>query len=243
MRALSIYANTQTDSVNTIAGAYQSIIDNYSNIFKDNKVIFYQKCEPYYFFDHIQLLFNQRWFPNSSKLLNTIYDRLLPILSDSYQFLHQKAKGKLIIAQTQLKNSRIAECKQTLNDALWNITRAIKLAEQFPNAKNIKETLLHMVYTKGRILIECSCISIKYIPQTVDTCYELYQMQQDVRHDAYDFTAGTGNDRFAFVKFQRILIQNSKILCFDDLDADKMGFLLGRWTGKKFRITKKKRPR
>ena len=241
MRALSTYANTQADSINIIANAYQSIIGNYRKINGNDDVIFYQKCEPYYFFDHIQLLFNQRWFPNSSKLMNAIYDRLLPLLSDSYQFLHQKAKGKLIIAQVQRKNCKNSDAKKTLDDALLNITRAIDLAKQFPNAKNIRETILHMVYTKGRILIEYSCIALRYVPQAVDFCYDLYQMQQDVHHDAYDFTTGTGNDKVSFEMFKTTLIRNETIKSFKDLNVKKAEFLLSRWTGKVFRITKKKR--
>ena len=243
MRALSTYANTQADSINIIASAYRSIISNYRNIYQDDNVRFYQKSEPYYFFDHIQLIFNQRWFPNSAKLMNAIYDQLLPMLSDSYQFLHQKAKGKLIIAQIQLKNSKNDEAIETLKEALLNISRALKLAEQVPEARNIKETILHMVYTNGRILIACCKVSIMYVPQTVDTCCELYQMQQEIRHDAYDFATGSGNDKYLFEQFKRTLIQNEKIRCFDDLDMGKAEFLLNRWTGKKFRITKKKRPR
>lgn len=240
MRALSTYANTQIGSIDIIASAYQSIVGDYKKIYTSDNVKFYQMCEPYYFFDHIQLLFNQRWFSNSSRLMNAIYDQLLPMLSNSYQFLHQKAKGKLIIAQVQLKNRRIADGQESLKDALLNIIRAIKLAEQVPEAKNIKETLLHMVYTKGRILIACCCNSVKYIPQAVDTCYELYQMQQGIRHDVYDYATGTGSDKYLFEKFKKILITNTKIRTFDELDMEKTEFLLSHWTGKKFRIIKKK---
>ena len=241
IRALSTYANAKNDSINYIAGAYQSIVNTYSNIYKGDNVKFYQKCEPYYFFDHIQLLFNYRWFPKSSKLMNAIYDRLLPLLSNSYQFLHQKAKGKLIIAQTQLKNKNLAY--DTLKEALINITRAIELAKLIPNAKNIEETLLHMVYTKGRILIEYSCVSIKYFPQAIDTCDQLYQMQENIKHDAYDFTSGTGKDKSSFEKFKKILLNNNKIYNFDDFDLEKAENLLNRWTGHKFKITKKRRPK
>ena len=243
IRALSAYANTRSDSISTVANAYLSIITHYKGIYKDDNVRFYQQCEPYYFFDHIQLLFNQRWFSNPSKLINAIYDRLLPALSDSYQFLHQKAKGKLIIGQVQLKKRNFVDGKETLKDALLNITRAIKLAQQFPNAKNIMETLLHMMYTKGRILIEFSCTSRKYIPQAVETCYQLYRMQEDVKHDAYDFTSGTGSDKVSFEKFKFTLIENKTVHAFEDLDLEKTEFLLTRWTGKKFRITKKRRPK
>lgn len=242
IRSLSIYAKSQANSINTVARAYEEIINVYSRV-NTNRVVFYQECEPYYFFDHIQLLFNQRWFPNSSKLMNAIYDCLLPALSDSYQFLHQKAKGKLIIAQVQLKNERYYDGKETLKEALFNITRAIKLAEQYPDARNIKETLLHMVYTKGRILIEYGCIAKKFIPQAIDVCYQLYEMQKDVKHDAYDFTTGTGNDRISFEKFKSILIQDTSIRRFSDLDMEKTEFLIKRWTKMNFKITKKRRPR
>ncbi len=241
IRALSIYAATKTDSADAIADAYYSIVKNYRNIYVEDNVKFYQKSEPYYFFDHIQLLFNSRWFSNSSRLMSTIYDRLLPLLSDSYQFLHQKAKGKLVIARVQLKYSRFPEGKETLEDALLNIIRAIRLAEKVPNAKNIAETLLHMVYTKGRILIEYSCVSLKYVPQAVDTCDQLYQMQQNVKHDAYNFATGTGEDKKSFENFKRILISNESILRFEDLDIGKVELLLTRWTGKHFRITKKRK--
>mgnify|MGYP001157676507 FL=1 len=88
--------------------------------------------------------------------MNQIYDILIPELSESYQFLHQKAKGKLIIAQVQLKKKNFKDAKVTLDDAAYNITRATELAEQYPNARNIDETLLHMAYTEGRIWIEQS---------------------------------------------------------------------------------------
>ena len=165
----------------------------------------------------------------------------MPILSDSFQFLHQKAKGKLEIARVQISHRHLANAKNTLREANLNITRAIKLAEQFPNAKNIEETLLHMTYTKGRILIECSCISRRYIPQTVDICYKLYEMQQGIQHDVYDFTKGTGGDKKSFEKFKNTLLMDYSVRDFKDLDLDKMEFLLQRWMGKRFSLRKKKK--
>ena len=241
IRALSTYANTQKKSIDIIADAYLSIVQDYRAIYKDDDVKFYQNSEPYYFFDHIQTLFNHRWFSNSTSLMNAIYDKLLPIMSDSFQFLHQKAKGKLIIAQGQLKSKKFKEGKSTLKEALFNITRAIQLAEQYPQAKNIQETILHMTYTKGRILIEYSCHSSRSIPQAVETCFLLYQMQQSISHDAYDFMVGAGNDKKAFEKFKEILITKKGIYNFADLDTDKVEYLLSRWTGKHFTIRKKKK--
>ena len=241
IRALSAYAKLQKNSIDIISDAYQSIVQDYRIIYKDDNVKFYQNSEPYYFFDHIQTLFNQRWFPNASALVNKIYDKLLPVLSDSFQFLHQKAKGKLEIARVQIRHRDFAHAKDTLREARLNITRAIKLAEQIPNAKNIEETILHMTYTKGRILIECSCISRGYIPQTVEACYKLYELQQSIQHDVYDFTTGTGGDKKSFEKFKGTLVTDYSIRNYEDLDLDKMEFLLQRWMGKRFSLRKKKK--
>ena len=71
--------------------------------------------------------------------MNAIYDKLLSELSNSYQFLHQKAKGKLIIAQVQVKNMNRYMENRTLTEAVYNITRAQDLASQYPDAKNIDE--------------------------------------------------------------------------------------------------------
>ena len=236
IRALSKFANTQKNSVDVISAAYLDIIQDYRRINKDDDVLFYQRCEPYYYFDHIQVLFNRRWFQNSEKLLNAIYEALLPPLADSFQFLHQKAKGKLRIAQVQMKNNHIRDGKKSLKDALYNITRALQLAEMYPKAKNIEETILHMVYTQGRILIQFSCSSLRYVPKTVEVCFRLYQIQADIRHDAYDFVTGTGSDKKAFERFKSILISKSDILKFPDLDKEKVESLLTRWTGKRFVI-------
>ena len=241
IRALSIFAKAQANNIDIVAEAYYDIIQDYRHIYKDDDVKFYQRCEPYYFFDHIQLLFNYRWFPNSSKLLNAIYDKLLPILADSFQFLHQKAKGKLVIAQVQLNNKNRNDGKKSLKEAIYNITRAIDLANMYPKAKNIDETILHMVYTHGRILIQYSCVSKKYVPQAVETCHKLYEIQDRIRDDAYDFIRGQGSDKKAFESFKEILITDPFIRSFEDLDIEKLENLLSRWTGKKFVIQRKKR--
>ena len=238
IRALSAYASSQANSIDTISDAYLSILKDNRRLYSDDDVKFYQISEPYYFFDHIQVLFNHRWFPNSSKLMNSIYDKLLPVLSNSFQFLHQKAKGKLVIAQVQVRNKRTEEAKKSLSEALINIIRAIDLAKQYPEAKNIAETLLHMIYTKGRILIEYSCVSPRRVPQAVETCYDLYDAQKSIREDAYDFVTGVGNDKKSFEQFKRILATDPTIRRFSDLNTEKAEALLLRWTGKQYRFSR-----
>lgn len=240
IRVLSSYAGEQKDSIETIAKAYLAIIEIYRSLYCDDDVLFYQSCEPYYYFDHIQLLFNRRWFPNSTKLMNAIYDKLLLQLSNSYQFLHQKAKGKLVIAQSQQKSKKYRDVKATLQDAVFNITRAQALASQYPDAKHIDETLLHMAYTAGRIYIQYSCVSLSYVPQAVDACHELYQMQKGAAHDIYDYVTSAGNDKWAFDKFKNILISSDKIRTMHDLDEEKTRYLLERWTGKRMKFFKRK---
>lgn len=239
IRALSTYAKSDPNSIEIIANAYLSIIKDYRSIYIGNDVAFYQNCEPYYFFDHIQTLFNARWFPNSSKLMNAIYDKLLSELSNSYQFLHQKAKGKLIIAQVQVKNRNRYMANRTLTEAVYNITRAQDLASQYPDAKNIDETLLHMAYTKGRIFIEFSCISDEYIPKAVNACYELYQLQARSKHDIYDFMTAKGNDGWAFNTFKNKLMNRRYLDRCTGLDYHQASSLLQRWTGKRIQIMKR----
>lgn len=236
IKVLSSYAKGQKDSIETIAKAYLAIIEIYRSLYKGDDVLFYQSCEPYYYFDHIQLLFNRRWFPNSTKLMNAIYDKLLLQLSNSYQFLHQKAKGKLVIAQSQQKSQKYREVKDTLQDAVFNITRAQALAGQYPEAKHIDETLLHMAYTAGRIYIQYSCVCLSYVPQAVNACYELYQMQKGSAHDIYDYVKSAENDKWAFDKFKNTLMFNKKIRAMQDLDEEKTRYLLVRWTGKKIKF-------
>lgn len=238
IRALSIFAGSDRFNVETISDAYLSIINNYRVIYKNSDLKFYQNSEPYYFYDHIQVLFNYRWFQSSHALTNAIYEKLLPTLSDSFQFLHQKAKGKLEIARVEIKYKNFYNAKNTLKDALFNITRAIKLAQKYPSAKNIEDTILHMTYTKGRILIEFSCLSHYYVPQAIETCFEVYEKQKDIRHDAYDFTTGTGGDKKSFEKFKKILLYDHSLYSFEDISTEKMQLLLSRWTGKKFSIRK-----
>lgn len=239
IRALSTYAKSDPNSIEIIANAYLSIIKDYRSIYIGNDVAFYQNCEPYYFFDHIQTLFNERWFPNSSKLMNAIYDKLLSELSNSYQFLHQKAKGKLIIAQVQVKNRNRYMANRTLTEAVYNITRAQDLASQYPDAKNIDETLLHMAYTKGRIFIEFSCISDKYIPKAVNACYELYELQARSKHDIYDFMTAKGNDGWAFNTFKNKLMNRRCLDRCTGLDYNQASSLLQRWTGRRIQIMKR----
>ncbi len=232
IRTLSTFAKSYSNSIDVISDAYLEIIRVYRAVYKDDDVLFYQSCEPYYYFDHIQVLFNPHWFMNSSKLMNAIYDDLIKELSNSYQFLHQKAKGKLIIAQTQHKGSHLSAAKKTLTEAVYNITRAIELAKEYPEAKNIDETLLHMQYTAGRIFVEFACISKRYIPEAVDECYDLYQMQKSYQQDVYDFAKSVGSDKLAFEKFKSILINDTTIKNFRDLDNNKVSFLLSHWSGK-----------
>ena len=97
-----------------------------------------------------------------------------------------------------------------------------------------------MTYTKGRILIEYSCISSSHVPQAVETCCDLYDSQKNIREDAYDFVKSVGNDKKSFEKFKRILVSDLKIREFQDLNTEKVEALLLRWTGKHYSFSKRK---
>ena len=99
---MSAYAKAQSDSADIIANSYLDIIRDYRKIYKDDDLMFYQTVSRIIFFDHIQTLFNQRWFQNASALMNTIYDRLLPVLSDSFQFYIKRQRGNLKLLEFKL---------------------------------------------------------------------------------------------------------------------------------------------
>lgn len=228
-RTLSLYAINNPKSADAISNAYLNIINVYRALNPTNNIDFYRSSEPYYYFDHIQALFNYKWYSNASSLMNSIYDSLMSTLSGSYQFLHQKAKGKLVVAQVQMQHKHYSMAKQTLDDAILNIDRAIALAEAAPNAKNIDATLLHMKYTKGRIMIQRCSLNQCYFPQAVNACYEVYQSG----HNSYDFLSSTGSDLIAFNWFKRSLLSiNKPFINYPDFDKSKAEYLLLRWTGK-----------
>ena len=97
-----------------------------------------------------------------------------------------------------------------------------------------------MIYTKGRILIEYSCISSRRVPQAVETCYDLYDAQKTIREDAYDFVTSVGNDKKSFNQFIRILTTNQNIRTSPDLNVEKAEALLLRWTGKHYKYLRRK---
>ena len=95
-----------------------------------------------------------------------------------------------------------------------------------------------MAYTAGRIYIQYSCVSLSYVPQAVDACYELYEMQKEATHDIYDFSTSAGNDKWAFDKFKNTLMFDKKIRTMQDLDEEKTVYLLERWTGRRMKFFK-----
>ena len=97
-----------------------------------------------------------------------------------------------------------------------------------------------MSYTAGRIYIQYSCVSLSYVPQAVDACYELYQMQKGSTHDIYDYERSAGNDKWAFDKFKNILMFDPKIRTMQDLDEEKTRYLLKRWTRMRMKFIKGK---
>lgn len=153
-RCLAEYAANKANYA-SIAKAYYNIVrtiqlkyrfDTAQNIPKN----YFLEVKPYYFLDTIQFtFFGLSEFKGSLSLPKMIYDELLPLFRDDYQYLHQKAKCLL----WQSKSETTAEGRAALLDpALQQITRAYDLAEK-RSSKNIRYTLYHMQVTKALILV------------------------------------------------------------------------------------------
>lgn len=111
---------------------------------------YYQSVKPYYFFDTIQLTF----FPDHKQvgslfLPEVIYEKLLPLFKDDFQFLHQKVK--CLLWNSKRKRNPVDRASM-LNEALQQITRASNIVEK-RNPVNMEYTLYHMKVTRTLILV------------------------------------------------------------------------------------------
>ncbi len=148
-KCLSTYAQDNTHYA-AIGDAFYAIVKTiqrqYDGRFTQS---YYQTIKPYYFFDTIQFTF----FPDPRQsgslfLPDVIYKKLLPLLKDDFQFLHQKAKCLLWNSK---RKKDIKGRAAMLNEALQQITRARSLAEKRAPV-NKEYTLYHMDVTKALIL-------------------------------------------------------------------------------------------
>lgn len=149
-KCLSAYAGNRAH-YDTIADAFYEIVSTiqrqYAGRFGQS---YYQAIKPYYFFDTIQFTF----FTNSQQtgslfLPDVIYDKLLPLFKDDFQFLHQKAKCLLWNSKRKKNNEERASL---LNKAFQQVTRASVLAKKQAPA-NMEYSLYHMEVTKNLILV------------------------------------------------------------------------------------------
>ena len=65
-------------------------------------------------------------------------------------------------------------------------------------------------------------------------------MQKGAPHDIFDYATAAGNDKVAFNKFKNTLLFNQTIRKMQDLDEEKVSYLLERWTGKRIKYFKGK---
>lgn len=149
-KCLSAYAGNRVH-YDTIADAFYEIVSTiqrqYAGRFGQS---YYQAIKPYYFFDTIQFTF----FTNSQQtgslfLPDVIYDKLLSLFKDDFQFLHQKAKCLLWNSKRKKNNEERASL---LNKAFQQVTRASVLAKKQAPA-NMEYSLYHMEVTKNLILV------------------------------------------------------------------------------------------
>ncbi len=148
-KCLSTYAEDR-DHYDAIANAFYDIVKTiqrqYDGRFNRS---YYQTIKPYYFFETIQFTFFADPRQSGSLFLpDVIFKKLLPLLKDDFQFLHQKAKCLLWNSK---RKRTTKERAAMLNEALQQITRARRLAEK-RTPDNMEYTLYHMDVTKTLIL-------------------------------------------------------------------------------------------
>lgn len=149
-KCLSTYAINQTN-YDLIAEAYYEIVNTIQHQHSGHQgQSYYQSVKPYYFFDTIQLTF----FPDHKQvgslfLPEVIYEKLLPLFRDDFQFLHQKVK--CLLWNSKRKRNSVDRASM-LNEALQQITRASNIVEK-RNPVNMEYTLYHMKVTRTLILV------------------------------------------------------------------------------------------
>ena len=180
-RSLLCFAN-EPKNYEMIAQVYYEIVNSFKSQIdrcadKKRKRSLYNKIKPYYFLDTIQKTFYKNNITTKSgsiSLPEKIYEKLLPLLNDDYQYLHQKAKcllrksrlfkvteedirqmrGCLDATVQQIKEieENIRQKKGCLDAALQQINRAIQLAMN-SQAQNVQHSIFHMKVTKVLILV------------------------------------------------------------------------------------------
>ena len=152
-KCLTAYAKDKSHYDNIATAFYEiakAIQRQYSNHYTQR---YYQAIKPYYFFETIQFTFfavtGSQQASGTLFLPDKIYEKLLPLFRDDFQFLHQKAKCILWNSRRKKKTKDRADA---LNRALQQIERARSLAEKV-RPLNMEYTLYHMCVTKVLILV------------------------------------------------------------------------------------------
>ncbi|MEA4863591.1 MAG: SIR2 family protein [Victivallaceae bacterium] len=115
LKCLQEFSNEESN-YELIAQTYYDIIMDFKNFANKHEYIFHQKAKEYYFFDKIQSIFVNKYHGGSIALLYCIYNKIFPILCDSYQFLHQKAKFHLRYSRFLRKKER-----KKKTQIVWNV--------------------------------------------------------------------------------------------------------------------------
>ena len=153
---------------------------------------YYQAIKPYYFFETIQFTFfsvtGSRQASGSLFLPDKIYEKLLPLFRNDFQFLHQKAKCILWNSRRK-KNPK--DRADALNQALQQIERARDLARK-ARPLNVEYTLYHMDVTKVLVLVNNWRFCKGQF--TDDARYEQLTLLLDTLHEVEQQMLSFGND-------------------------------------------------
>ncbi|MHB1041465.1 MAG: SIR2 family protein [Eubacteriales bacterium] len=202
-RCLSKFADEESNHM-YIAQAYYSIIYDSMSLYKlttgEMNLAFYREIKPYYLLDNIQSIFSKEFSGGTIRLPNKIYEKLHPLLTDNYHFLHQEAKCKLRYSR-RIDNT--TEKKEQLDIACRNIGRAYDLAER-RSSPYIEYTLGHMLVTKALILTNY-VLTDNYMDaeKVLNTIIIYFKVFVESRHNRFlsDLERNEMSDVKAFCKY------------------------------------------
>ncbi|MDN3101189.1 SIR2 family protein [Enterococcus faecalis] len=130
-------------NIDLITKAYQNIIKAINNIYKNNPKLARNKISRYIKFDEINDIFSDS--KGARQLINSIYDGLFGLLSDNFQYFHQRAKS---LSWQDRDIDSLKSGLDFVNKARHNVEVQYKHHEYYLEMESYK----HICYTRATIL-------------------------------------------------------------------------------------------
>lgn len=198
-------------NINLITKAYQNIIKSINNTYKNNQKMARNKISRYIKFDEINDIFSDN--KGARQLINSIYDGLFGLLSDNFQYFHQRAKS---LSWQDRDIDSLKSGLDFVNKARHNVEVQYKQGEYYLEMESYK----HICYTRATILTkiaryhdyqnyECNNNAIVGIKDALIFDSNLNYLEEDNKR-------GEPNSLVTFIK----RMTTNKIFDIESLNAD-----------------------